>query len=169
MADLLHHRVWCEVDLQYEKVWSETAPTVCPVNPAHAITVSKSSALKPRAGRHRIRYKSLSRSTTTSTTFQIKVSFTTDTLGGRYKISWNCLVDNNNTVGEVRLRNTTDSINVGGLLVFKQASSAVRGYASGCGEIDFFGSTKTFELQWRARVSGKQQGISIANVFIVGV
>lgn len=49
MADpLLYFRVWCVTDSQYERVWSRTEPTSCPVNGGHTITASKTVVEKRR-------------------------------------------------------------------------------------------------------------------------
>ena len=170
MADLLHFRVWCEVDLKYETEWSETAPTVCPINPAHAITTSKTTSKKPKKGRHYEHFKSESRSTTTSTTWQTKLAFTPVIEGGRARIHWCCASDNNKTLGFVRLYNVTAGTIVGGnKREYKYAYSDVRDTQSGFAEVDFFGTTQDFEIQWKSNGSGWLQGIEDVHVEVEGV
>jgi hypothetical protein len=45
---LNQYRLWCVDDAQYEYVWSETEPTVCPTNPAHTIDPVKTAIVDQR-------------------------------------------------------------------------------------------------------------------------
>ena len=47
-AAIYYWRVWCETDLKSEYVWSKTAPTVCPVNGGHAITLANTAIVGGR-------------------------------------------------------------------------------------------------------------------------
>lgn len=40
------YRVWCNTDGQYEYVWAEATPTLCPVNPAHTIDTAKTAIIE---------------------------------------------------------------------------------------------------------------------------
>jgi len=44
-----YYRIWCVTDGKYEYEWSETEPTVCPVNPAHTIDPTKTAVVDTRA------------------------------------------------------------------------------------------------------------------------
>lgn len=46
---LSQYRIWCVTDAQYEYEWSETEPTLCPVNPAHTIDPVKTAIVDERA------------------------------------------------------------------------------------------------------------------------
>ena len=43
MADqtIYYYKVWCDTDSQWEYIWSEVTPTVCPANNGHTIDSSK--------------------------------------------------------------------------------------------------------------------------------
>jgi hypothetical protein len=45
---LQQYRIWCVTDGQYEYAWSETEPTVCPVNPGHTIDTTKTAVVDER-------------------------------------------------------------------------------------------------------------------------
>lgn len=45
---LQQYRIWCVTDAQYEYIWSETEPAVCPVNPVHTIDPTKTSVVDKR-------------------------------------------------------------------------------------------------------------------------
>jgi len=46
MSIVNQFRVWCETDNQWEFVWTDTEPAVCPVNGTHTITLDKTSIIK---------------------------------------------------------------------------------------------------------------------------
>ncbi len=109
---------------------------------------------------------STARSTTTSPTFQTKVTLTTPTLTGTYRVGWISVVDNSNknSETEVRLQNTTDASTVGVTQIYKTNPTSQRVGASGFGEITFSGAAKTFEIQYRA--TGNTAGIQDARIEI---
>jgi hypothetical protein len=109
---------------------------------------------------------STARSTTTSATFQTKVTLTTPTLTGTYRVGWTSVVDNSNknSETEVRLQNTTDASTVGTTQIYKTDPTSLRLGASGFGEITFSGAAKTFEIQYRA--TGTTAGIQDARIEI---
>lgn len=44
MSEIKHWRIWCNDDSQFEEVWSDEAPTVCPVNNTHSVNTTLTSA-----------------------------------------------------------------------------------------------------------------------------
>jgi len=109
---------------------------------------------------------STARSTTTSATFQTKVTLTTPSLTGTYRVGWTSVVDNSNknSETEVRLQNTTDASTVGTTQIYTTNPTSLRLGASGFGEITFSGAAKTFEIQYRA--TGATAGIQDARIEI---
>lgn len=110
----------------------------------------------------------LSRSTTTSTTYQTKVSLTTPALTGTFRLGWHCVVDQDNTQDkvEVRLQNTTDAATVGPTPTRIEPKDTTNRYsAGGFGEVVFSGAAKTFEVQFRQQ-GGNTAGIQDARIEI---
>ncbi len=103
-------------------------------------------------------------STTTSSTFQTKVSLTTPALTGTYRVSWCALVDNGGALGEARLRNTTDGNNVNGVVIYKASDSNELRFVGGFGEVSFSGAAKTFTIEFRDQSGGNTQGIQEAKI-----
>jgi len=97
--------------------------------------------------------ESVSRSTTTSTTFQTKVTLTTPPLNGTHLVTWSASVDHSSrtTKMEARLRNTTDSTNVTPLVIHEPKDVVNRTPVTGVAEVVFSGPAKTFEIQYRAQ------------------
>lgn len=110
--------------------------------------------------------KSLARSTTTSSTYQDKVTLTTGSLTGTYRVSWFCLLDNNVSISTVRLYNNTDSSAVGDVQYFKPSNKDVIAPHYGFDTVVFTGSSKVFKLQYRDNDGGKEVGIRDAKVEI---
>ena len=92
--------------------------------------------------------------------FQDKVTLTTPSLRGIYRISWSAFVDQSNTNDsvEARLRNTTDDVSVGSKIVIEPKDVGNRYSVGAFAEIVFTGAAKTFKIQWR------QQGGSTAAI-----
>ncbi len=111
---------------------------------------------------------SVALSTTTSTTFQVKITLTTPSLTGTYRVGWCALVGQSNTGDQVecRLRNTTDGVTLGADPVGAGADGSRnepkdtldRMTTAGFAEVVFSGAAKTFELQYR------QQGGNTASI-----
>ena len=111
---------------------------------------------------------SVALSTTTSTTFQTKITLTTPSLTGTYRLGWCALVGQSNTGDKVecRLRNTTDGVTLGADPVGSGANGSRnepkdildRMTTAGFAEVVFSGAAKTFELQYR------QQGGNTASI-----
>lgn len=97
---------------------------------------------------------STAQSTTTSTTFQMKVTLTTPSLTGTYRLGWAAKVGQTNTGDKVeaRLRNTTDAATVGvpdnGIRIEPKDTNN-RYPVGGFAEVVFAGAAKTFEIQYR--------------------
>lgn len=110
---------------------------------------------------------SLARSTTTSTTFQTKVTLTTPTLTGTYRVGWVSVIDHNNTGDstEVRLQNITDGVTVGVIRRVEPKDVDDRVTEGGFAEVVFTGAAKTFEIQWREQ-DGTTAGIQDARIEI---
>ena len=107
-----------------------------------------------------------SRSTTTSDIFQTKLSLSTNMLNGDYLVFWEATMDNKNTIFEVRLRNTTDSITVGTKLSDKPSNVSSMYKVSGKNLITFHAESKSFDVQWRAFNQGEVQGIRDVRIFL---
>lgn len=107
--------------------------------------------------------ESVSRSTTTSSTFQVKTSLTTAAVTGTYRVSWSADADNGGSLGDFRLQNTTDVATLD-LEIVKASDSAERRTIGGTFEVVFAGVAKTFEIQWRDQSGGSTQGIQRARI-----
>lgn len=109
---------------------------------------------------------SIARSTTTSATFQTKVTLTTPVLTGTYRIGWTSVIDmdNNKKSVLVRLQNTTDANTIGAEQRMEPKDTANRVVASAFAEVSFSGASKTFEIQYRA--TGNTAGIEDARIEI---
>ena len=110
---------------------------------------------------------SVARETTTSTTFQVKVTLTTPTLTGTYRVGWHAVVDQSNAQDKcwVQLYNTTDAAVVGVLQVQEPKDSNNRIAVGGFAEVVFSGAAKSFEIQWRQQ-GGNTAGIQDARIEI---
>ena len=102
--------------------------------------------------------------TTTLATFQDKVTLSTGALTGVYRFFAIALLDNGGSVGEMRLWNDTDSVQIGGLNIFSGALSGERYASVIVGEVTLAGVTKDMILQWRDQASGNTQGIRNARI-----
>jgi hypothetical protein len=106
------------------------------------------------------RQESLSESTTTSSTFQTKVTLTTGALTGTYRIGYGAKMKNNDDAGEARLYNSTDASQFGGVHGVRTKVLADEYQTiSGVYEITLTGSSKTIVLQYRDKVGGNTQYI----------
>jgi hypothetical protein len=93
-------------------------------------------------------------SSTTSATYQNKVTLTTPALTGDYLIYWTVRNYSIADLMKVRCRNTTDSTNVGGELIWKPNDTAERGVLTSFARITFTGAAKSFTIQWAKNVGG---------------
>jgi hypothetical protein len=97
------------------------------------------------------------RTTTTSATFQTKITLTTpSSLSGTYRIGWAAVVDqsNNKDSVEVRLQNTTDASTVGVIERYEPKDPNNRMFAGGFSFITMSGTAKAFEIQFRQQDGG---------------
>ncbi len=110
---------------------------------------------------------SVARETTTSTVFQDKVTLTTPTLTGTYRVGWHAVVDQNNAQDKcwVQLYNTTDAAVVGALQVQEPKDPANRIAVGGFAEVVFSGAAKSFIIQYRQQ-GGNTAGIQDARIEI---
>ena len=110
---------------------------------------------------------SISRTTTTSTTFQNKATLTTPALTGTYRIGWAAIIDHSSasTDCECRLYNNTDAVVVGGTAIHEPKDSRNRIHVGSFEHIVFSGSAKTFNLQYRSE-SANTTGIQDAHIEI---
>lgn len=108
-------------------------------------------------------------STTTSATFQTKVTLTTPALTGDYLVTWMARVGNSNVNAsfEVQCYNTTDSGTVGGLFVREPKDATDKISFNAFEEISFSGAAKSFEIQYRT--SGGTCSIDQARIMIYRV
>jgi len=97
---------------------------------------------------------STAQSTTTSSTFVMKVTLTTPSLTGTYRLGWTARVGQSNAGDKVeaRLRNTTDGSTVGapadGIRI-EPKDTANRYSVGGFAEVVFTGAAKEFQIQYR--------------------
>jgi len=106
---------------------------------------------------------SAARSTTTSSTFQIKTTLITPSLTGTYRVGWVGVMDGLD-LPEIRLQNTTDALTLGIARINKPGDAGERMTESGFGEVVFTGASKTFELQFRDQAGGNIAGITDARI-----
>lgn len=109
---------------------------------------------------------STARNTTTSATFQTKVTLTTPSLTGTYRVGWTSVIDIDNNKKSVlaRLQNTTDAATIGEEQRMEPKDTTNRVVASGFAEVTFSGASKTFEIQYSA--TGNTAGIQDARIEI---
>jgi hypothetical protein len=115
---------------------------------------------------------SAARTTTGSTTFQVKTTLTTPALTGTYRLQWKAVVDNNNNdPGEYRLADITANpgtpatgTTIGALLVYESSDQGNRIDIGGITNVSFTGTSKIFTIQFRAQSGGDTQGIQDASI-----
>jgi hypothetical protein len=115
-------------------------------------------------GRNRTTASSTAVSSTTSTTFQTKVTLATGALTGTFRIQWQAIVDNGGALGESRLQNTSDAVTLGGTTIFKAGDSGERQAVSGFTTIVLAGVSKNISIQWRDQSGGNTQNIREASI-----
>lgn len=106
------------------------------------------------------------RSTTTSTTFQSKVTLATGTQTGTFRIAWTALLDVSDTTYniEVRLWDNTNSVMIGSLMVL-QPHDAVNREASGQFiNVTFTAQARDLRLQYRSTNNSGTAGIAAARI-----
>lgn len=110
---------------------------------------------------------SRARSTTTSSSFQTKVTLTTPVLTGTYRVVWQAVIDQTNTQDsvEVRLQNTTLGSSVGTFQRMEPKDIDNQIFAGGAGGVVFAAQTMDFEIQWRQQ-DGSTAGIQDAVIEI---
>lgn len=106
---------------------------------------------------------SRARSTTTSATFQTKVTLATPVLTGSYLVRWQALVDQSSSASqvEVRLQNVTLGFSMGAFQLVQPTTSIERIFMGGEVGFSLSGSSNTFEIQYRA-LGGNTAGIQDA-------
>ena len=94
---------------------------------------------------------SLARSTTSSNSFQTKLTLTTPVLTGTYRIEWMGVVDQSNTQDsvEARLINRITGSNVGVVQRIEPKDTDNRMFVGGIHNEVFSAETKSFSIQWR--------------------
>jgi len=110
----------------------------------------------------------LGRDTTTSTSWQDKVTLTTPALeAGTYRISWHAVVDQSSVADDVqaRLYNVTDAAVVGAEQSKESKEDTDRIAVSGFAEVIFAGVAKSFKIQYRQQRGGTA-GIQDARIEI---
>lgn len=106
-----------------------------------------------------------SRTTTTSNTYQDKLTLTTGALTGTYRVGWCADIDmgGSNQIGWARLYNVTDST-ILGEQAHRPSSTTIHLPVTGFAYVTFTGSAKTFRIQFRSASSGNTIGIEHANL-----
>jgi len=112
--------------------------------------------------------ESAGHSTTTSETFQTKVSATVPGTAGTYMVQWTCAVDASelDREGEVRFQNTTDASTLDGPRIFGTHDPDERRSESGAVLVTITGSSKTVEIQYRDDGLGPPTTIGISEARI---
>lgn len=106
------------------------------------------------------------RATTTSATYQTRVTLTTPALTGTYRVRGHAMIDDPSSLGKMRLRNDTDAVNIGGEVIHKASDANERRPYDMLDTVVFTGSAKTFKLQWADVSGGNTQGICYAKIEI---
>lgn len=109
---------------------------------------------------------SLSRSSTTSSIPQTKVTLTTPALTGTYRLNWQAALDNNVSISCIRLYNDTDEEIVGIEQCYKAPHKDCKLTLSGFGNVVFSGSLKVFKLQYHDEQGNHEVGIQDAKIEI---
>lgn len=106
--------------------------------------------------------------TPANTNFVNKVTLTTGTLTGTYRVAWTAVVDNGatNQSMEVQLYNNTDASIIGVVQVFRPTHTGERQQVGGFAEVTFAGAAKTFILQFRTLNAGTTAGCADGRVEI---
>jgi hypothetical protein len=93
-----------------------------------------------------------SRTTTTSATFQTKVTLVTPVLTGSYVVRWAALVEQSSTTSqvEVRLQNTTMGYSMGAWQLMQPHAAVNRMIMGGSIGFGLVAASNTFEIQYRA-------------------
>lgn len=102
------------------------------------------------------REESMGESSTTSTTFQSKVTLTTPALTGTYRIGWSARVWQSGVADrlQAQLYNDTDAAVLSGPFDFEPEDADDRHLPSASREVVFDGSAKTFIVQYRQQDGG---------------
>lgn len=110
---------------------------------------------------------SLGRSTTTSSSFQNKLTLTTPALTGKYRVGWHAVVDQSlaSDAVQAQLYNNTNAQVVGTTQEHEPKDTKNRIAVGGFEYIDFTGSAKSFTIQYRQQ-RGSTAGIQDARIEI---
>jgi hypothetical protein len=118
-------------------------------------------------GRDYLKAESTGVSTTTSTTYQTKVTLATGTRSGKYLLTWYCLISK--PVGGnpifCRVRNTTSSATIGGEWQKDQLVNTDKVSISGAAELTLTGTTQNISIQYRGG-GGNTAQIEEARLYI---
>lgn len=99
------------------------------------------------------------RATTSSGSYQTRVTLTTPALTGTYHVQWTCILDSDG-VADVRIREDNSTISD---MEFKPTDDSEDDRCfSGFDRVVFTGSSKTFRLQWRG--NGDTSGIAHSRI-----
>jgi len=111
---------------------------------------------------------SLARETTTSTSWQDKLTLTTPALeAGTYRVGWHAVIDQSSIAddAQARLYNVTDAVLVGVEQSREPKEGTERAVTSGFAEVIFAGVAKVFKIQYRQQRGGTA-GIQDARIEI---
>ena len=98
-------------------------------------------------------------SSTTSATFQNKVTFSTGTRVGTYRVKASAIINNAKKLNGVRLQNITDTLTLGGEGKIKANNNNALITWSMKDEIVLTGVNKDLVIQWKDNAGGNSQGI----------
>jgi len=108
----------------------------------------------------------LSKSTTTSSTFQDKLSMTTPTLTGTYRIQWQALIQNDGFLNRVRFRDVTNGENLWDAQRYACSDKDAWVFSGGFLTLEFSEESRELVIQWRDDGGGKTQAIKDARIEI---
>lgn len=108
--------------------------------------------------------ESLNESSTTSSNWKTKVTLTTPTLSGSYRVAWRASVRTDGDVGRYRLRNVSDNITYDEHREKAGNASDVYSHVGGFTRINIVNESKTFTVQYRDNDGGHETKIKDAKI-----
>lgn len=104
-------------------------------------------------------------SATTSSIYQTKLTLSTGTRSGNYKILWTVTLNSNISVGQVRLQNVTDTITIGEQ-IWSPRRNQQKEMITGFDKITLDGVSKDFSIQWKSESGNHSQTVRDARIMI---
>lgn len=167
MAVLYKYRIWCVTDSQFEYVTQDSndpAPEVCPTNGSHQVD-SVGIVIVEKKETVDYNYSESDSSTTNSRSWQTKVTLTFNAEAADYDVTWYAEVRTTDTGTRVRSRVRSDGTTIGETDWIPDADGGSGwGPISGFKKVTLTAGSKTIELQYRTKTSGKSVKIRNARI-----